>query len=155
MAGLILSHRKNGVNRDPFSLARELFALEPFAWPNASTRPSRTAAKASFSPRFNVVEAADGFKIEADLPGVAEDAIELTINGRELSIKGSREAIETDDADNVHVYERRFGEFSRTFSLPESADTSSVAAALKSGVLTVTIAKTPEVLPRKIPVALQ
>ena len=95
MAGLILSNRKNGLARnvtDPFNLARELFgstsrAFEPFAWP-------RTEIKNTFAPTFNVVENPDGYVVEADLPGVAEADLSITLEDRTLAISGSRAASE-------------------------------------------------------------
>ncbi len=155
MAGLILTHRR-GNHHTPFSLARELFAWEPQAWPQITqTKATQPAAPPRFTPQFNVVETADDIIIEADLPGISEDAIELTVNGRDLSIKGSRVATATEEGNNIHIFERSFGQFSRQFTLPDSADTSAIAAALKDGVLKVTVGKIPEEKPRKIPLTLQ
>lgn len=146
MAGLILSNRKNGLYRDPFSVfARDFFNAEPFA------RREKTAA--TFAPRFNVVETPEAFIAEADLPGVAEEDVSVTLDGKVLTISGKREEREEREGDKVHVVERFSGTFTRTFTLPETIDGEAISANLAGGVLTVTIPKTPEVLPRKIPVA--
>lgn len=143
MAGLILSNRKNGA-RDPFSLARELFDFEPFAWPRAE------AAKSGFVPTFNVIETPEGFVLEADLPGVAESDIAITLEKDTLVISGSRSAAEKKETDSYHLVERRYGKFERRFKLPELADGDNVTANLANGVLTVKVPKRPEVAPRTI-----
>jgi len=145
MAGLILSNRNNGLFRDPFgALARDFFSWEPEA---------AKASVAPFNPLVSVTETIDAFVAEADLPGVREEDVEVTLDGRQLTITGKREAREERDEDRVHVIERRFGSFTRSFTLPETIDGENVKAQLADGVLTVTVPKTVEVLPRKIPVA--
>lgn len=146
MAGLILSNRKNGLSRnvtDPFNLARELFAFEPFAWP-------RTETQNTFAPTFNVVESPDGYLVEADLPGVAEADLSITLEDRTLVISGSRKASEKKETESYHLVERRHGSFSRSFKLPPQAASDGVAAKLVNGVLTVSVPKRPEVAPRTI-----
>ncbi len=150
MSGLILSNRKNGAYRDPFSaLARDFFSWEPLG----TSRRDRTAAAPAFAPLFNVSETDDAFIAEADVPGVAEADIDVTLDARVLTISGKREAADEKENDKLHVVERRYGSFSRSFTLPETIDGEGIAASLASGVLTVTIPKSPSVLPRKIPVA--
>ena len=141
MAGLILSNRRNG--RDPFSLARELFSFEPFA-------PRFDAKAGGFVPKFNVVESEIAYVIEADLPGVKDADLSITLKDRILEIGGKREASETSESDNVHIVERRFGSFSRTFKLPDKAAADGVTADLREGVLTVTVPKRPELAPKSI-----
>lgn len=138
MAGLILSSNRNGLHRDPFRLARELFAFEPLA------------GQTGFVPTFNVVEASDGYVIEADLPGVKESDLSITLEDRVLEIKGRREAAEKKETDSYHVLERRYGSFARSFKLPEQAAGDGVTARLAEGVLTVKVPKRPEVAPRTI-----
>lgn len=141
MAGLILSNR-NGISRDPFTLARELFAFEPFAKP--------TFNQNGFAPTFNVVEAEDGYLIEADLPGVKESDLTITLENRVLEIRGSRQAAEKKETESYHLLERRYGSFARTFKLPDKAASDGVTAKLADGVLTVKVPKRPEVAPRTI-----
>lgn len=143
MAGLILSNRKNGLYRDPFALARELF---DFDFP----RYSAVDKRASFAPKFNVVEAAEAFVIEADLPGVKDADLEISLDGRTLSVSGSRASEETKEGERYHVFERNFGSFTRTFALPDDANIEGISAALNEGVLVVTVPKKPEAKARKI-----
>jgi HSP20 family protein len=91
-----------------------------------------------FAPRFDVNHTKDAFVIKADLPGVKEEELDVTLTGALLAISGKREG---------------HGTFTRSFSLPDSVDGEHVAAELKNGVLTVVIPKRPEAQPRMIAVS--
>jgi HSP20 family protein len=69
-----------------------------------------------------------------------------------LTISGQREEEKKDEGDRYFAYERSYGTFSRSFTLPEGADTEHVRAELKDGVLTIVVPKKPEVQPRRIDV---
>jgi HSP20 family protein len=101
---------------------------------------------------FDVKESKDAFEFRADVPGVKESDIEITLTGNRLSISGKREAEKTDSNDTYYTYERSYGSFSRTFTLPYGADTEHIRTDLKEGVLTVVVPKRAEVQPKKIAV---
>jgi HSP20 family protein len=127
--------------RDPFaSLARELFGWDPYA----TSRPS------AFSPHFEVKESEDHYAIRADLPGVKESDVDISMHGNVLTISGSRAAEERNQQETYYVYERQYGSFSRAFSLPDEADPEKVDASLKDGVLSVRVAKRAHAKPRRI-----
>ena len=128
-------------SRDPFSMARELLSWDPFF----SARPV-----SAFSPAFEVKETNDAFVLKADLPGVAEADLDIAVHNNVLSISGSRAAEERKEGESYAVYERQFGSFSRSFSLPDMADGERIEAKLDHGVLTLTIAKKAAAQPRKI-----
>jgi HSP20 family protein len=115
-----------------------------------NNRAART--NAVWSPRFDVKENKDGYAFTADLPGVKDSDLDISVTGNVLTIAGKREDERRQDGDQFYRTERSYGQFTRSFVLPEGADTSSITANLKDGVLNVTLAKTPEVQPRKIPV---
>jgi HSP20 family protein len=128
-------------NRDPFSMARELLSWDPFF----------TGRQVSaFSPAFEVKETNEAFVLKADLPGVAEADLDIGVHNNVLSISGSRAAEERKEGETYALYERQFGSFSRSFSLPDMADGEKVEAKLDNGVLTLTIAKKAAAQPRKI-----
>jgi HSP20 family protein len=127
--------------RDGFSLARELLAWDPFY---GHRQPS------AFAPAFEVKETSEAFVLRADLPGVAESALDIAVHNSVLTVSGTREAEERKDGENYALYERQFGSFTRSFSLPDTADGERVDAKLADGVLTLTIAKKVEAKPRKI-----
>jgi HSP20 family protein len=151
MANITRSGNGGASSRDPFAIARELLSWDPFfrfEWPGrAVTAPNA----ASYTPSFNVVERPDGYYITADLPGVRDEDVDVTVQDNHLIISGSRKSEERKEGENYFVYERRHGNFSRAFSLPETADGESVEASLNSGVLEVRVAKRESAKPRKVP----
>src|SRR5690242_18073834 len=127
--------------RDPYSLARELLNWDPFT---TARQP------AAFAPAFEVKETGDAFVLRADVPGVEEKDLDLAVHNGVLTVSGTRAAEERKEGETYAVYERQFGSFSRSFALPDIADTDRIEAKLVAGVLTLTIAKKAEAKPRKI-----
>ena len=127
--------------RDPFSMARELLSWDPFF----TGRPA-----SAFSPAFEVKETTDAFVLKADLPGVSDKDLDIAVHNGVLTVSGSRAAEERKEGEGYALYERQFGSFSRSFSLPDSVDAEKIEAKLDAGVLTLTIAKQAPAKPRKI-----
>jgi HSP20 family protein len=127
--------------RDPFAMARELLSWDPFF----GNRPAT-----AFAPSFEVKETTDSFVLKADLPGVAEADLDVSVHNSVLTVSGSRQAEERKEGESYALYERQFGSFSRSFSLPDMADGERIEANLANGVLTLTIGKKAEAKPRKI-----
>jgi HSP20 family protein len=98
----------------------------------------------------SVWEENDRFHVELDLPGVKQENLELTFEKGALSITAERIAPEAERT-NWHD-ERGYGKVTRIVSLPDSADTENINAALESGVLHVTVPKKPEAQPKRIEV---
>lgn len=96
------------------------------------------------------------YRIALELPGVAEGDIHLTVDDGVVTVKGEKKTEREEKGDTWYFSERQFGSFSRSFRLPPDADEGGVAAALKDGVLTVTIPKKAASGPegaRRIPIA--
>ncbi|MBU0552737.1 Hsp20/alpha crystallin family protein [Myxococcota bacterium] len=89
--------------------------------------------------------------VHADLPGVDDEDLDITLQGEVLSISAKRQ-VQRPDGARAHLLERRPFEFTRSFSLPTRVDPESVRATLKDGVLTVRMDKAPEIKPRQITV---
>lgn len=87
--------------------------------------------------------------VETDVPGFTMDELDVTLEGRELTISGSMERQPPEDA-NLLRRERQFREFSRVLRLPFDVDAESVEATLSSGVLRLRLPRPTEELPRKI-----
>lgn len=138
---------RNGVNapvrnvRDPFMMARELLSWDPFFGGRPTT---------AFAPAFEVKETNDAFVLKADLPGVSENDLDIGVHNNVLTVSGSRSAEERKEGETYALYERQFGSFTRSFSLPDMADGDKIEAKLEHGVLTLTIGKKAEAKPRKI-----
>ena len=97
---------------------------------------------------LTVWEADDAYHVELDVPGVAKDAIELTFEQGTLQIVADRKQPEG-ERKGLHE-ERAYGKVTRSLSLSEAVDPDSIAAELLEGVLHVTVAKVPEVQPKRI-----
>jgi HSP20 family protein len=151
MANLI---RKNQPQREmlpssayePFRLMREFLGWDPFA----EMLPSVTGEATVFTPRFEVKETKDAYVFHADMPGIEEKDIDISLTGNRLTVSGKREAEQRQESDTYYAYERSYGSFARAFTLPEGIDIDHADAELKNGVLTISIAKKPEHQPRKI-----
>ena len=92
------------------------------------------------------------FVLTAELPGVELEDVDIEVEGNVLTIRGEKKLEREHKDERVHVAERRYGSFERTFTLPSSADPEKVDAGLHQGVLKLQIAKRPEARGRKIQV---
>lgn len=103
-------------------------------------------------PPMNLWEDDDNLYMEAELPGLGIDDLEIFVTGgNQLSIKGERKQPELEDG-KWHRRERGFGKFSRIFELPVNVNADEVSAEFSQGVLTITLPKAVEAKPRKIEV---
>ena len=132
---------------DPFRMMDTLLRWEPFRY---DTGLAFRGAGGEFTPRFDVKETKDAYVIKADLPGVKQDGVEVSVNGSLLTVSGKREDEQRAEGEQYFTYERSYGSFSRSFSLPDTADPQNVTADLKDGVLVVQVPKRPEAQPKKI-----
>lgn len=148
MNKMTTTNSKGNGNRyqDPFSLARSIFGFDPFF------DMQRGVSKATFAPAFEVKEREDAFVLQADVPGVKESDLDISVNGNVLTVSGSRQAHERKEGETYYLYERNYGSFSRSFTLPDEANLEAIEARLNDGVLHLTIGKKAESKPRKITV---
>ncbi|HEX3854160.1 MAG TPA: HSP20 family small heat-shock protein [Polyangiaceae bacterium] len=134
--------------QNPMQWMKELLRFDPFQAMLAV--PSALPQETLFVPDFEVRETPEAYTFKADLPGVEESDLDISVTGNRLIVNGKREAEATKESDRFYAYERSYGSFSRAFTLPEGADTERVTADLKNGVLTLTIPKRPEQQPKKV-----
>ena len=113
-------------------------------------RALRWEQERAFIPRFDVKETPDAYVLKADLPGVPEEEVEISVVGNRLTISGQREMEERREGENFVASERSYGAFTRTFLLPDGAEGARIEASLNDGVLTITVPKRPEVQPKRI-----
>lgn len=131
---------------DPFERMQELMGADPL---EALGRWIGDR-EITFAPAFEVKESKDAFVFKADLPGVDEKDLDVTVTGDRIQVSGKREAEKRDEGDRYYMLERSFGSFTRNFTLPEGVDADHVDAELKDGVLTLRLPKRPETQPKKI-----
>ncbi|MBS1965421.1 MAG: Hsp20/alpha crystallin family protein [Chloroflexi bacterium SZAS-1] len=105
-----------------------------------------------FVPALDVSETQDAFLVEAAVPGLKPEDLEITVENSVLTIKGETRQENTAKERNFHRIERRFGSFQRTIGLPKSVQADAIKANLEHGVLKLEIPKAEEIKPRKISV---
>ena len=110
----------------------------------------RTRGGVTYSPRVDIVEAEDELVLYADLPGVAQEDLDIRFENRELTIQGK---VGSRHKDTQFVYgEYGIGDFYRTFTIGEQIDSSKISAELMDGVLTLHLPKVEDAKPRRIDV---
>lgn len=103
----------------------------------------------TFSPRVDVVENDKEVKISAELPGMEEKDINVSLARDALTISGEKREEKEDRGKNFYRMERSYGSFQRTIPLPCEVDSDRASATFKKGVLTITLPKTAEAQCRK------
>ena len=99
---------------------------------------------------MDLVESEEHFVLRADLPGMSEEDVNIEVEERVLTISGERKAEHTETKDGYQRFERAFGAFSRSLTLPDGIDAGAVSASFDRGVLEVRIPKPEQRKPRKI-----
>jgi len=115
------------------------------------------AFETSFSmaaPAVDITEDEAGYKLTAELPGMAEKDVEVSLTDDTLTIRGEKKQVTEKQDKNTYLSERSYGSFQRSFALPDSVDADKIGAEFAKGVLTITLPKKPEakVEPKKIEV---
>ncbi len=105
---------------------------------------SMEARMGVFTPALDVKEGEKEFIVTAELPGMEEKDIDVSIMGDRLTISGEKKEEKEEKKKNYYRMERSFGSFSRVIPLPEGIDSDKAQAEFKKGVLTVTLPKTKE-----------
>jgi HSP20 family protein len=101
-------------------------------------------------PAMDLVETEDHYVLRADLPGVAEADVDLSLDGDVLTLKGERRSEQEEHREGYYRVERATGAFSRSLTLPEGVDGDAIAATFDKGVLEVRIPKPAQRKPRRL-----
>ena len=136
--------------RELFSLRRDFDRLFEDLWSN--DEGATNGRETTWRPSVDIRETDQEFLIHADLPGIRQEDLEITVTDGRLTIKGQRHQEKESKEGGLHRVERAYGTFTRTFDLPAAVDTGAVAAAYRDGVLTVTVPKAEEAKPKQIEV---
>ena len=136
-------------NRNPW---RELDALSNrlgLVFDDAMPTPASSGA---WLPAVNVEETPEELVLTAELPGLTDDDIEIELENSVLTIRGEKtaERHEGDESKKYHVWERSYGSFQRSFTLPRTVAADKIAADFENGVLHVRMPKAPEAKGRRI-----
>lgn len=127
------------------NLQREMESLFPgLSWP--------TSSRDLWAPAVDVEETADELVFRAELPGLTRGDIDVELEDGVLTIQGEKKYEKKDENAEGLLYERRWGSFSRRFTLPRAVSAEGITADLEQGILTIRVPKAEEAKGRKIEV---
>jgi HSP20 family protein len=106
--------------------------------------------KSEWMPAIDVSETPKQIVVKAEIPGMEAKDMDISLNGRVLTLKGEKKSEQEEKEENYHRVERRYGAFSRSFELPTDVDANKVKASYKDGVLKLSLPKTKEQSVKKI-----
>lgn len=107
---------------------------------------------AAWVPVVDIFEEAEGLRIVAEIPGVKPQDVKITVEDNVLTIKGTKEQVAEEKAEKVHRYERTYGAFERTFTLPGTVNPEAIKANYEHGLLTLLLPKLEKAKARQITV---
>lgn len=114
--------------------------------------PGRFVDEDFMYPKIDVSEGPKNIRIKAEIPGVDADDIDVSLDGRTLTIKGEKKQENKEENENFHRIERSYGFFNRCIDLPSEVDPEKVDAKFKNGILKLKLKKTKESQPARIEV---
>lgn len=103
-----------------------------------------TEGQPQFDLAMDIYETPDAYEIEASLPGIKPEDVDLTLNNNVLTIRGETKAEEEKEGRNYHLRERRSGSFIRSITLPSSINEDAIEAHYDNGVLKLRLPKAEE-----------
>ncbi len=134
----VLQNRLNSIFND---FARPEFAQE-------------SLAAGSFVPAVDVYEDAQKLMLKLEVPGIKPEDMDIQLENQTLTVKGQRKFEAEEKEENFHRIERRFGSFVRSFTLPQTVDTGSIAAKYDNGVLAISLKKQEAAKPKQVKIEL-
>ena len=142
------------VRYDPF---RDLRTLQEEVNRLFSTNLTRAfgdegIGRGAWAPSVDIYENKDQIVLEAELPGMKQEEVDLAIENNVITLRGERKFEKTDETDNYHRVERSYGSFTRSFTLPQTVSAEGATAEYSNGVLRVTLPKREETKARRIEV---
>lgn len=131
---------------DPFSdmrseMDRMMETMLGRGWGRPFSPLSLRPASSMLTPSIDVKETDEALVISAELPGMSENDVNVTVRDGVLTLKGEKKSETDENRENVHISERSYGSFMRSFRLPDTVDDEKVSADFDRGVLTITLPK--------------
>ncbi len=124
---------------------------------NMASRPQlqpetgqETMALSDWTPALDISETNQEYRIKMEIPGVNKDAVDVSVNQGVLLIRGERKAETEEKDEKFHRVERAFGQFARSFTLPEDVDDDGISARFKDGMLFLGLKKSEKAKPKSI-----
>lgn len=124
-------------------------------WPTRQSLRWFPFEEMEWVPAIDMYEKDNNYLIKAELPGMKEEDVDVSVVGDRLVIKGEKKAETEVNEEDYYRNERSYGSFFRSMDIPPDADSDKIEASFENGVLVVTIPKTKEAKPKKIAVSAQ
>ena len=136
---------------DPFREFEDLFDR----YSKAVAKPREQTSDVDWAPRVDIAETEKEFTIKAELPEVRKEDVKVNVEDGILTLMGERKQEKKEENKKYHRIERFYGNFTRSFSLPDNVDESKIEASFKDGVLKLQIPKTEAAKPKAIEVSVK
>jgi HSP20 family protein len=107
-------------------------------------------AAGNFVPAVDVYEDEQKLVLKLEVPGIKQEDLDVRVENQTLTVRGERKFESEEKEENFHRIERRFGSFTRSFTLPVTVDTGSVAAKYENGVLAIQLGKKEAAKPKQV-----
>jgi HSP20 family protein len=133
-------------NRTLRNLQREVDSL----FDRFFNRTGDDDSSAVWAPQTDLVETDEDFQLRLDVPGMSKEDIDINLQNGTLTVSGERTSERTDEGEDYVRVERAFGNFHRTFTLPDAVDHENIEATYEDGVLSINVPKTEESTRRQI-----
>jgi HSP20 family protein len=127
---------------------RRFFDVTPFFAPSAFTAPMLETGE--WWPAVELIEANGEFVLTAEIPGMTKEDVDISVEDNVLTLKGEKKFEREEERERMHIRERRYGAFERSFTLPRNVEAGKIRAEYKDGVVEVHMPKAPEAQGRKI-----
>jgi HSP20 family protein len=138
--------------RDLTSLADQV--TRAFGAPAGRTRDEELSL-GSWTPPVDILEEKDRIVLTAELPGFTSDQVEVQMEGGVLTLKGERKFEDETEGRNYHRVERSYGQFVRSFTLPNNVNRDAIKATFHDGLLSIELPKREEAKPRQIKISVE
>ncbi len=138
--------------KDLFDLQKEINRLFETSF---SRLPQRFISEESFAPAIDLYEDENEYVVEAELPGLKQDEIKVSVEDDILTISGEKKREKEVKEENLYRSERFYGKFERQIVLPQNTDKENIKASYKNGVLKVVIPKKEEAKPKKVDIKVE
>ena len=132
------------LNREPFARLFESFLNEA---------QGEEVSNRNWVPPVDIQETEEGYRLQAELPGLTKEDIDITLENNVLRLSGERKFERDVKKESFHRVERTYGTFSRAFALPQQVNSEGVQAGFENGVLTILVPKAEQAKPRKISIS--
>ncbi|MCD6046101.1 MAG: heat-shock protein [Gammaproteobacteria bacterium] len=128
----------------PLQNALDNAMSEFYGWFEPFNFPTERFENILLHPAIDIVDSEDQFKVEAEMPGMGEEDVQVSINNNVLTIKGEKTTSKQDKSKNYRMREISYGSYERSVLLPDTVDVDKAKASFKKGMLWVVLPKKPE-----------